>query len=529
MRVSTLCPPKENYGLPCFREVATNLITIVTDSVDAMLDPILGTFNGPLTTTIGGQAVTAYLSGSAEMVAWGNANLAGGAQLPFEGPPIQEAIDYARQQGAKIVTGIDDQTKRRLAQVISDGIKNKRGIPGLTRDIRDMFDSMATNRANLIARTECLPGETLVDGAVIWAIHRRWYDGPMVEIVTSGGRKFSATPNHPMFTGRGWLPAGEITESDYLVCDSGQQDSGSSSDQDVEAPPTTLRKIFDTASAISVRKRERGTYPDFHGDGQETEVDVLYPDRLLTIGSFAPIYEPTLKQFLSPSDMIRAPICLGCGRLLSITNPSCFCVPANGDIGLPQPGQYQTRAHAERRCYRSGRFPVEVAIYNHVGGDSVAVARAPDTPSEHIAPALCDGSHHSSIVQNLTNPFPVLPHVRCNLVPGAPPKIELDRVISVCIRTFSAHVFNLTTPYGYYTIDQAFTGNTSEALSQAFLDRSNDMGVTGKESIPIEPVDADCLRNAAAGPIPIKQPFPSGHPRPPFHPNCVCSLAPVMI
>ena len=46
------------------------------------------------------------------------------------------------------------ETQRRLAQTIADGIKNKRGIPGLARDIRNTFDNMTKYRSELIAKSE---------------------------------------------------------------------------------------------------------------------------------------------------------------------------------------------------------------------------------------------------------------------------------------------------------------------------------------------------------------------------------------
>ena len=38
--------------------------------------------------------------------------------------------------------------------VIENGIKEKRGIPGLARDIRKQFEDMSRSRAEMIARTE---------------------------------------------------------------------------------------------------------------------------------------------------------------------------------------------------------------------------------------------------------------------------------------------------------------------------------------------------------------------------------------
>ncbi len=128
-------------------------MSILTDGVDDILDPILAVFNEELTATVEGQAVTAYLRGSTEMVTWAR-TARPGVSLPFEGPPIEQAIDYARKRGARLVTDMNEETKARLAKVIGDGIESKRGIPGLARDIRNEFEDMARNRSRTIARTE---------------------------------------------------------------------------------------------------------------------------------------------------------------------------------------------------------------------------------------------------------------------------------------------------------------------------------------------------------------------------------------
>lgn len=120
--------------------------------IDALLDPVLAAFDATLTATVSGHAVTAYLQGSAELTSWGRT--ASGRPLLFEGPPIKEATDYARQRGARLVTGMNEETKRRLGGVISRGIDNKRGIDGIARDLRQTFDDMTMHRSQLIARTE---------------------------------------------------------------------------------------------------------------------------------------------------------------------------------------------------------------------------------------------------------------------------------------------------------------------------------------------------------------------------------------
>lgn len=117
-----------------------------------ILDPLLAAFYEDLLTELNGYLVEIYMSGSAEMVTWGTTQA--GVPIAYEGPPIQQAIAWAEEHGAQLVTQMDEETRRRLAQVISDGIKNKQGVPGLARDLRQSFGNMSTYRSELIARTE---------------------------------------------------------------------------------------------------------------------------------------------------------------------------------------------------------------------------------------------------------------------------------------------------------------------------------------------------------------------------------------
>ena len=120
--------------------------------IEEVLDPILATFRAKLETTLANHAVEAYLQGSAQMVSWGRTQK-GLAKL-YEGPPMRQAIDYANTRAARLVTEMDTATKDRLAKIIGDGIKNKRGVPGLARDIRREFADMTKYRSELIAKTE---------------------------------------------------------------------------------------------------------------------------------------------------------------------------------------------------------------------------------------------------------------------------------------------------------------------------------------------------------------------------------------
>jgi len=117
-----------------------------------ILNPLLATFSEPLESTLSGQLAEVYISGQAEMITWGKTK--GGVPIAFEGPPISQAVNWAKQHSATLVTNMDTETKTRLAKVISDGIANKRGVPGISRDIRKEFTDMTRYRSQLIAKTE---------------------------------------------------------------------------------------------------------------------------------------------------------------------------------------------------------------------------------------------------------------------------------------------------------------------------------------------------------------------------------------
>jgi len=119
---------------------------------DDWLESLLNAFKSQFTLSLGGHLATIYLSGATQMMSYGKTKL--GIPILYEGPPWSKAVDWAQKYCAQLVTKMDDETKSRLAQIISDGIQNKRGIEGLSRDIRKEFEDMSKFRADMIAQTE---------------------------------------------------------------------------------------------------------------------------------------------------------------------------------------------------------------------------------------------------------------------------------------------------------------------------------------------------------------------------------------
>lgn len=121
--------------------------------INDFLDPILRAFEDTLTTRLNGHLVTGYLRGSAEMLEWGRTAT---TDMPiyYEGPPMRQAMTYAQKRAALLIKGLNDETREQIRGVIEYAIKQKRGIPGLSRDLRKQFISMSRVRAKMIARTE---------------------------------------------------------------------------------------------------------------------------------------------------------------------------------------------------------------------------------------------------------------------------------------------------------------------------------------------------------------------------------------
>lgn len=124
----------------------------LSGDVDDVLNPLLAAFDASLEAELTGELTDTYISGQAQMTTWGQT--AGGIPIAYEGPPMEVAISWAQKHGARLVTQMDDETKRRLADVVSRGIANKRGVDGIGRDIRKEIQQMSVYRGRMIGRTE---------------------------------------------------------------------------------------------------------------------------------------------------------------------------------------------------------------------------------------------------------------------------------------------------------------------------------------------------------------------------------------
>jgi len=133
----------------------------------------------------------------------------------------------------------------------------------------------------------CVVGGTIVSGPRPVASMTRWYEGEVVDIHTVGGHHLTVTPNHPILTPQGWVPAGLLSEGDDVVC-------GSRLERDLTALTSPFvdpddyqvpSLIEDVAGSLG---QSRGVVPisvpvapeHFHGDGVGSDICVVRTDGL---------------------------------------------------------------------------------------------------------------------------------------------------------------------------------------------------------------------------------------------------------
>lgn len=135
-----------------------------------------------------------------------------------------------------------------------------------------------------------IAGYAIVEGNTI-AATRMLYTGQIREIKTASGRTLPVTLNHPVATLRGFIPACQVQEGDYLLSyNEGVKDNFTSRllpssanfflPKDSQYGPTAIEQIFhsleSTEEPISIRRFG----DEFHGDAAygDGNIDIVYSD-----------------------------------------------------------------------------------------------------------------------------------------------------------------------------------------------------------------------------------------------------------
>lgn len=207
----------------------------------------------------------------------------------YEGDPHADAV-WAKAQAMQKSPG----TRRRLGFSIEGAIQKRMGADNKI---------IAKAKVRHVAVTHCFTGDVRVSG-VAEKVMRRRYSGPMIELHLATGEKLTGTPNHPIFTQRGWVPLGELDER----CDRvGRFDrdlvASASISHDIDHMPASFQEVFDLSLLSSETKWiSPAREVQFHGDGLGGDVDVVLADGFLRDRLHTAFTQKFGKEALAASD-----------------------------------------------------------------------------------------------------------------------------------------------------------------------------------------------------------------------------------
>ena len=255
-------------------------------------------------------------------------------------PSANAAAAWAKDYCGQLVTGLDDTSKTRIADIISNGMEQNLGADKIAANLRAEFEDMSKTRSKLIARSETmnalrqsgvdaakeagaegqewiananccddcqenadegvisinddfpndahpnclLPGNKILALGLV-AMTRAWYSGKAIELHTRSGNRLTVTPNHPILTPFGFMAAERLSKGDHIINSLDSERMAVGLNPDYDYIPTPVEQIWDSlnfASGVSFGSMEVSPI-DFHGDARffKGNVDIVYSDRFL--------------------------------------------------------------------------------------------------------------------------------------------------------------------------------------------------------------------------------------------------------
>lgn len=363
----------------------------------------------------------------------------------------------------------------------------------------------------------CVPAGTLVDGPAAEVGYRRWYEGELVIIGTAAGHELSITPNHPVLTDRGWVPAGLLSRGDYVLSSLNAHGSLLKVPNE-DHVPSRIEDVWGALRVLGLVGMPVAAQ-DFHGDGTDGEVDVVRADGLLrsqggSKGSkVSPEYELALARMgegllapLGPSHNLRERnLPSACRRMRSLGQSGALfaaelghagnqgLAPAShGGVRLEEhtldgaardlvPARQREDAFASQ-VRRDDLVDGNVSLTRPNGYAALAKLSRKDggrDPSDsfHLGPRLSGGIQLDGAIQGLRrrsvdmvrfdpsglygtvdgrNAYTRLGRDLGERLSG---RVERDRVVESRRIDFTGHVYNLQTEQGWYRADGVVVSN----------------------------------------------------------------------
>ncbi len=320
----------------------------------------------------------------------------------------------------------------------------------------------------------CVVGETLVSpGGGIAAVSKRWYEGEVIVLKTTGNRSLTCTPNHPVLTRGGWVPAGSLDVGNDVICErfSERVVGIDNNIQNVPARIEDVASAFLESSGVSTSEVPVSA-PDFHGDGVGSQVAVVGADRLLLGGENTSrmkkrekvklvlrdgavllfdglrLFAKSLERYCSPACGIVSGFHLADALLGSHALPfggSGLASTAKLNPGFAKLARDAGAVNPITLAERDGGFAPKVQGDNFIKRNPVRVGGVSKRNTVAMEKAV-DGVATDVTLQG-------------DGLNGLAGNVTVDYVLSVMRKPFSGHVYNLQTERGWYVADSIITHN----------------------------------------------------------------------
>jgi hypothetical protein len=294
------------------------------------------------------------------------------------GKDLQEAVAAGGRRAASLAATDLQLAKTKASQIV---MADDRRVIGYRRVLVGshscgmcvVASTVRYRKSNLMPiHPGCVPETTLVKAFNISGATRRRYSGKLSIITTAVGDQVAVTPNHPVFTDRGWLAASHVRPGDYILNSSPAEGVIGGSPNKSHRPIFAKDVWRSLAMTFGFIEMPLAT-EDFHGDGSDNKVDVVWSDGyfsavgdlqfLQTSGedSFMTAerrsHEFTLSRVpaaLVPSSSSSTSSVMGRGRLRGALLGGHLCCAheaglrstSSGDLSISQPTSYDIARYA---------------------------------------------------------------------------------------------------------------------------------------------------------------------------------------
>lgn len=128
----------------------------------------------------------------------------------------------------------------------------------------------------------CFVGDTKVaSDCEIVRSYKHKFKGSLIRVRTAAGVDFTCTPNHPILTPDGWIPAAFLHEGDHLLITRVGDDGSLTRNGNVYHVHSSIKALHDSLESLGNSERISMSNFDFHGDVPTSYVEVVSKERLL--------------------------------------------------------------------------------------------------------------------------------------------------------------------------------------------------------------------------------------------------------